>query len=190
MRPEVDVAVIGAGPSGLSAAHDLALLGRDRLAARLGARPLLDEQEVAAGVVRAAPREEAGELEREKISLAQQARNRALETEAAYARAIDAEQELMRCEDLALAAAELRVQTAEEATLSARTREQMALQLQAQELLRLNAEQQLQTEVAQRLALEEAAVAALQARVASEQRAGLDRGGKGGASALQPCRRP
>ena len=31
--------------------HEFALLGGDRLAARLGARPLLDEQEIAPGVV-------------------------------------------------------------------------------------------------------------------------------------------
>ena len=44
--------------------HELALLGGDRLAARLGARPLLEEQEIAARVVHAAAREEARQLER------------------------------------------------------------------------------------------------------------------------------
>jgi hypothetical protein len=45
--------------------HDLALLGGDRLALGLGARPLLDQEEVAALVVDPAPTEEAGELQRE-----------------------------------------------------------------------------------------------------------------------------
>src|SRR3989454_1789882 len=44
---------------------DLALLGRHGFAARLGARPLLDQQELAAGVVDARAGEEAGELQGE-----------------------------------------------------------------------------------------------------------------------------
>src|SRR2546421_8638153 len=45
--------------------HDLALRGRDRLAARLCARTLLDEEELAAVVVGAGPAQETRELERE-----------------------------------------------------------------------------------------------------------------------------
>src|SRR5687768_12253280 len=45
--------------------QDLALVGVDRLALGLRARALLDQQEVAALVVDAAPAQEAGELERE-----------------------------------------------------------------------------------------------------------------------------
>src|SRR5260370_16663380 len=45
--------------------HELALLGGDRPPSRLGARPLLAEQESTPRVIDAAAREEAGELERE-----------------------------------------------------------------------------------------------------------------------------
>src|SRR5262245_64150616 len=44
---------------------DLALLGRDRFTARLGPRPLLDQQEVAPGVVDAPATQEAGDLQGE-----------------------------------------------------------------------------------------------------------------------------
>src|SRR5712691_4179466 len=46
--------------------HQLALLGVDRLAARLCPRALLDEQEIAALVVLAATAQEDGDLERER----------------------------------------------------------------------------------------------------------------------------
>src|SRR5262245_22274989 len=46
--------------------HDLALRGGDRLAAGLGARALLDEQELAALVIRPYAAQEARELQRER----------------------------------------------------------------------------------------------------------------------------
>src|SRR5262249_50273753 len=45
--------------------HHLALLGVEGLAPRLGARPLLDEQEIAALVVDATTTQERGDLQRE-----------------------------------------------------------------------------------------------------------------------------
>src|SRR5207253_4653901 len=53
------------GPVARREDDDLALLGRHDLAARLGARPLLDQQELAAGVVDGRAGEKAGELQGE-----------------------------------------------------------------------------------------------------------------------------
>src|SRR5713101_1664077 len=61
----VVVARPGDRPVAGSEDHQLALLRVDHLTARLGARSLLHEQELAASVVDPAPTQEAGELERE-----------------------------------------------------------------------------------------------------------------------------
>src|SRR6202008_1117868 len=62
------VRAAGAGDRSLSRRedHDLALLEWNHLAARLRPGPLLDQQELAAGEVRARAAQEAGHLERER----------------------------------------------------------------------------------------------------------------------------